>query len=207
MEALYVTVGMSRTKHAMTDVTNQIDSTGIGYQTTVNMNNYDNAYFGLSTPIPIGNWFMAELQLSESYNRYTSVLFDGEYDNHSWIFNASTTMTFSLPKTLKIQTWVWYQSPGMYGIFNTRSMGGSGASISKSFYNKQLSLTLAIYDAFRTNGMRAYINYQNQDAYIRMIPESPRVMLRVTYKFGNTKATRKAQDKSGADDLQNRTGK
>ncbi|CAN5917605.1 outer membrane beta-barrel family protein [soil metagenome] len=207
MEALYVTVGASRTKHAMTDVTNQIDSTGVGYQTTVNLNNVDNVYFGFNTPIPIGNWFMAELQLSESYNKYTSVLFDGQYDNKSWMFNASTTLTFSLPKTLKIQTWVWYQSPGVYGVFHMRSQGGSGASVSKSFLNKQLSMTLAIYDIFQTSGLRAYINYQNQDAYISFIPETPRVFLRARYTFGNTKATRKAQDKSGADDLQNRTGK
>lgn len=207
MEALYVTVGASRTKHAMTEVTNQVDSTGIGYQTTVNMNNVDNVYFGFNTPIPIGDWFMAELNLSETYNKYTSVLFDGQYNNTSWMFNGSTTLSFSLPKTLKIQTWVWYQSPGVYGVFQMKSQGGSGASVSKSFYNKQLSLTLAIYDIFQTSGLRASVNYQNQDAYISFIPETPRVFLRARYTFGNTKATRKAEDKSGAEDLQNRTGK
>ncbi len=70
-----------------------------------------------------------------------------------------------------------------------------------------MTLTLAIYDIFQTSGLRAYVNFQNQDAYIAFIPETPRVFFRVRYTFGNTKATRKAQDKSGADDLQNRTGK
>jgi hypothetical protein len=207
MEALYVTIGASRTKHAMTEVTNQVDSTGIGYQTTVNMNNVDNVYFGFNTPIPMGNWLMAEIQLSEIYNKYTSVLFDGEYDNKNWMFNGSTTLTFSLPKTLKIQTWVWYQSAGVYGVFNMRPQGGSGASVSKSFYNKNLTLSLTVNDIFQTTGMRAYVNYQNQDAYLSFTPETPRVFFRVNYKFGNMKATRKAEDKSGADDLQNRTGK
>jgi hypothetical protein len=55
--------------------------------------------------------------------------------------------------------------------------------------------------------MRASINYQNQDVYLEFIPETPRIVFRVRYSFGNTKATRKAEDKSGADDLKNRTGK
>lgn len=207
MEALFVTAGLSRTKDAMTDVTNQIDSTGVGYQTTVNLNAVDNVYFGLSTPIPIGNWFMAEVNISESYNRFTSVLFETPYDQSSWMFNAQTTMTFSLPRTLKIQAWIWYQGPGVYGIFETRSQAGSGASVSKSFMNKQLNATIAIYDIFNSSGMRANIHFQNQDVYLYSRPETPRIALRVRYSFGNLKATRKAEDKSGAEDLQNRTGK
>ncbi len=207
MEALYVTASIGRTNHAMTEVTNQIDSTGIGYKTTVNLNTVDNAYFGISTPIPIGNWFMGEVDLGESYNRYTSNLFDTPYDQKAWSFNVNTTFTFSLKQDFKIQSWFWYNTPGTYGIFHTRSMWGSGASISKSFYEKKLSATIAIYDIFNTSGMRASINYQTQDVYLEFIPETPRVQFRLRYAFGNTKATRKATDKSGADDLKNRTGK
>jgi hypothetical protein len=116
-------------------------------------------------------------------------------------------MNFSLPKTLKIQTWIWYQGPGTYGIFDVRSKAGSGASVSKSFLNKQLNATIAIYDIFNSSGMRADVHFQGQDVYINMRPETPRVVLRLRYTFGNSKAARKAEGKTGADDLQNRTGK
>jgi hypothetical protein len=207
MDALYVTVGVNRTKHAMTDVTNQIDSSGISYQTTVNLNTVDNAYFGFSSPIPIANWLMIELELGEAYNHYHSTLFDSEYDKESWSFNGSATASITLPHTLSIQMWGWYQSPGTYGIFETKSQWGSGASVSKSFYKKQLTTSIAIYDAFHTTGIRASISYQNQDAYVAFISETPRVVFRVRYTFGNSKANRKEQNKSGADDLKNRTGK
>lgn len=207
MEALFLSVGAGRTKHAMTDVTNQVDSTGIGYKTTVNLNNVDNLYFGFSTPIPIGNWFMGEIELNESYNRFTSNLYGTNIDNKSWMFYGSSNFTFSLKHDLKIQVWYWYQGPGTYGIFNSKSKSGTGVSISKSFFNKQLSVTVVGSDIFHQNGMRAYINFQNQDVYLSFIPETPRVSLRLRYTFGNKKATRKAESKSGADDLKNRTGK
>ncbi|CAN5385173.1 outer membrane beta-barrel family protein [soil metagenome] len=207
MEALYVTVGAGRTNHAMTDVTNQVDSTGIGYKTTVNLNTVDNAYFGISTPIPIGNWFLAQIDLGEGYTRYNSVLFDSTYDHSSWSFSANSTFSFSLKKNFKIQTWAWYQAPGTYGIFQTKSKFGSGISISKNFFEKSLMTSIAVYDIFNTSGMRASINYQNQDVYIEFRPETPRVQFRVSYSFGNKKAQRKAEEKSGAEDLQNRTGK
>jgi hypothetical protein len=207
MEGLFVSVGAGRTKHAMTDVTNQVDSTGVGYKTIVNLNTVDNAYFGISCPIPIGNWFMGELELNESYNRFTSNLYGTNIDNKSWTFNGSSNFTFSLKHDFKIQVWYWYQGPGTYGIFNSKSQSGTGASFSKSFYNKQLNVSLSGYDLFRQNGMRAYVNFQNQDVYISSTPESPRVFLRVRYSFGNKKATRKAESKSGADELKDRTGK
>jgi hypothetical protein len=207
MDALFVSMGAGRTKHAMTDVTNQVDSTGIGYKTTVNLNNVDNGYFGISSPIPIGNWFMAEIELNESYHRFTSNLYGTNIDNKSWMFNGSTTFTFTLPHSVKFQIWGWYQGPGTYGIFYSKSQGGVGTSISKTFFNKQLSVNLVGNDLFHQNGMRASINFQGQDVYLEFIPETPRVFLRVRYSFGNKKATRKAESKSGAEDLKNRTGK
>jgi hypothetical protein len=191
----------------MTDVTNQVDSTGIGYKTTVNLNTVDNAYFGLSTPIPIGNALLVEVELNEAYNRFASNLFNTEFDNKSWSFNGSTTITLSLPHSLKFQAWGWYQSPGTYGIFHMLAKEGCGASISESFLHKQLSVNLVANDIFHTTGMRATINFQGQDVYLKFEPETPRVFVRVRYTFGNKKASREEKTKSGAEDLKNRTGK
>ncbi len=207
LDALFVTAGVSRTSHGMTDVTQQIDSTGVGYKTTVNLNTVINDYFGFSVPIPIGNWFLMENEFNLMYNRFKSDLFNTPIDNKSLNYTASSNFTFTLPHDLKIQAWGWYNSPGTYGIWKMKSKGGVGCGISKSFFNKQLSASLNVQDIFRTNGMRATINFQNQDVYMEFIPESPRVNLRLRYSFGNNKAVRKAKDKSGADELKDRTGK
>jgi len=207
LDAFFVTAGVSKTSHGMTDVTQQVDSTGVGYKTTVNLNTVINDYFGFSVPIPIGNWFLMENEFNLMYNRFKSDLFNTPIDNKSLNYTASSTFTFSLAKTLKIQMWGWYNSPGTYGIWKMKSKGGVGLGISESFFNKQLSVSLNAQDIFRTSGMRATINFQNQDVYMQFTPEAPRINLRLRYTFGNNKATRKAQDKSSADELQKRTGK
>ncbi|HEU4718929.1 MAG TPA: TonB-dependent receptor [Bacteroidia bacterium] len=207
LDALFVTLGGSRTKFAMTDVTQQVDSTAIGYKTTVNLDNVYSGYFGVSCPVPIGKWFMMENDLNLSYNQYKSDLFGTLVDNKSWMFNGSSNLTFRLPQEWKLQLWGWYNSPGTYGIFRMKARGGVGGGISKTMLNRQLQFNLTVQDLFRTTGMHATINFQNQDAYVEFRPDSPRVYLRVRYSFGNSKATRKAQSKTGADDLKDRTGK
>ncbi|HTL83337.1 MAG TPA: TonB-dependent receptor [Bacteroidia bacterium] len=207
MDAAFVTVGGSITSNAMTDVTNQVDSTGVGFKTTVNLSTGESAYFGISCPIPIGKWFLMENEINLSYSKYHSPLYGSTLDIQSWMWNPSTNITIILPHEWKIQTWGWYQSPGTYAMFHTKSKAGVGCGLSKNCLNKQLQLSLNVQDIFSTNGMRATINYQNQDVYLEFIPESPRVFIRARYTFGNSKATRKAQTISGADDLKGRTGK
>jgi iron complex outermembrane recepter protein len=207
MDAVFVTTGVGRTLHSMTDVTNQVDSTAVGYKTTVNLDHTDNAYFGLGSPVPIGRWFMGEIEFGASYGRFVSDLYGTPIDIKAWMWNASTNMTFMLPKDFKVQAWGWYNSPAVYGIFYTKPQGGVGFGISKTFFNRQLTINASAMDVFHTSGMRANINFQNQDMYVEFIPETPRVYVRVRYSFGNRKATRKAETKSGADELKNRTGK
>ncbi|MBI3509362.1 MAG: TonB-dependent receptor [Bacteroidetes bacterium] len=206
MDALTVTAGGSLVSNAMTDVTQQEDATGIGYKTTVNLKTVQHGYLGFSCPVPIGNWLMMENDFNYMYDRYSSVLYGTTIDNRNNTWTASSNLTVSLPGNLKFQAWGWYNAPATYGIFHMKERWGTGAGISGTFCNKQLNVLLNVSDIFRSNGMRATINFQNQDMSLRFVPESPRVYLRVRYSFGNSKATRKAETKTGADELKDRTG-
>lgn len=206
MDAVFFSVSGSRTKYAMTDVTKQIDSTGSTFKTTENLNTVENLSFGLSSPVPVAKWLMMETEFNVVYNRFASELYGTMIDNRNWMFNGSANLTFMLKGGWKAQAWGWYRSPATYGIFRSKSMGGVGASLSKNFLENKLQLSLTVTDIFRTNGMRASINFQNQDVYMEWTPDSRRVYLRVRYSFGNTKAARRDAAKSGADELKQRTG-
>lgn len=207
MDAAYLSVGFSRTRFAMQDVTRQIDSTGVTFQTTENFDNVDGMYIGLGIPVPIGEWFLMENNLSYSTSRFQSNLYGTEVNNFSAFYNLSTNLTFSLKKAWKIQVWSWYQSPLTYGIFELKSTSGTGCSVSKSLLDNKLNINLSAMDIFRKNGNRVNVDFQNQHLYLQEIPESPRFSLSVRYNFGNTKAARRSQFESGADDLKDRTGK
>jgi outer membrane receptor protein involved in Fe transport len=205
-EAAFLTVGAIHTRNSMTDVTRQIDSTGTTFQTTENLRTADNAYAGFSIPIPLGKMIFFQTEFNAAYNRFYTDLYGTSIDNRSWVYSASANFSISLPKTWKIQGWGWYRSSMLYGIFNLGSMAGVGCGISKSFMNEQLQLSATVTDIFHTNGTRVKINFQNQDVRLVNDPESRRVYLRARYSFGNKKAARKENSKSGAEELINRTG-
>jgi iron complex outermembrane recepter protein len=148
-----------------------------------------------------------ENQISYSAMQFKTDLFSTPINNSSDFFNLSTNVTISLKKDWKIQAWSWYQSPLTWGLFELKSQSGTGFGFSKSFFNKQLNLNLSFFDIFRKNGTRAYINFQNQKVYANIIPESPQFFFTARYNFGNTKAARRSEFESGADDLKDRAGK
>lgn len=207
LDAAYISVGFSKTKHAMQDVTQQIDSTGVTFQTTKNFNDVDGAYVSIGLPVPIGSWFLMENQFSYSGTRFRSDLFGTSVDTKSSFINASTNITFSLKNNWKIFTWGWYQSALTYGIFKIKPVGGTGFGFSKGLLNNKMQLNLSFMDILQTNGTRVTVDFQNQHVSLRSIPESPQLFFMVRYNFGNTKAAKKAEFENGADDLKNRTQK
>lgn len=207
LDAAYLTVGFSKTTDAMQDVTQQIDSTGVTFQTTKNFNNIEGAYAAIGIPVPIGSWFLMENNISYSAMRFQTDLFGTPIDNKTSFVNLSTNVTFTLKHDWKIQAWSWYQSGFTYGIFKIKSQSGTGCSFSKGMLNNKLQLSLSFYDIFRKNGNRVTVNFQNQNVKLRTVPESPQLNFMLRYNFGNSKAAKKSQFQSGADDLKDRTGK
>lgn len=207
LDAAYLSVGFQKTKNAMQDVTQQIDSTGVTYQTTKNFNTVEGAYASIGIPIPIGEWFLMENNISYSSMRFKSDLFGTTIDNKTSFVNLSTNLTFTLKHDWKIQAWSWYQSGFTYGIFNIKSKSGTGCSVSKGLLNNKLQLSLSFFDIFRQNGTRVTVNFQNQNVNLKSVPESPQLFFMARYNFGNSKAAKKSDFESGANDLKDRTGK
>jgi hypothetical protein len=206
MDFIFATVGVSRTLNAINDVTNQNDSTGATFQTKVNINTVDNLYGNLGFGTPIGKNWIIENNISASHLSYRSELFGGNVDNQSWLINLYMQHTISLPKDFKVQISGWWQNGFIYGIFQLRPMGGMDVGFSKSLLANKISLSLNFNAIFFTAYPRVNINFQNQNVELKNRNESRRVMFRLTYNFGNSKAARRSQSKSAADDLRNRAG-
>lgn len=206
-DALFVSAGYNLTLHSMTDVTHQIDSTGVTFQTQQNFDKFENMYVGLSFPVPIGEHFMMENQLNYYINRFKSFVYGSPVDNQSRSFNASTNLTLTLKGNWKIQAWGWYRSAMAYGIFDFRPIGGVGGGITKMMLDNRLMLNVSMYDIFRTNTFHTHIEFQGQHVDFKTIPESPSVYFGFRYSFGKTKAAKKSEYDGGAGDLQDRTKK
>jgi iron complex outermembrane recepter protein len=203
---LFVNASVSRRNGGMTDISRQEDSTGIIYQTTVNLNTVDMAYLGISVSHNITKWWINESNIGATYGRFRSNLFGTSFDNANTSFNIDATETFLLPKGYKIQVSGWYASTAYYGIFIFHPRGSVDASISKNFFNNTLQCSINFRDIFRTQALNIHVNFSDQDIRVHHIPDSHTITARVRYNFGNAKAARKSQFKSGADDLKERAG-
>lgn len=203
---LFLNASVSRTTSGMTSISRQEDSTGIIYQTMVNLNTVRVAYFGVSVSNNFYKWWINESNVSVTYAQYESKLYGTEFTNGNATFNADLTETFLIKGGYKLQLSGWYQGRNVYGIFVFHPMGGVDASISKSFFSNTLQCSINAHDIFHTNTFDLHVDFADQDIRVHHIPDSQTVTARVRYNFGNSKAARKSQFKSGADELKDRAG-
>ncbi|MEW6469911.1 MAG: TonB dependent receptor [Bacteroidota bacterium] len=207
MEAVFTGMEFSRTRDAMMEVTQQVDSTGIGYLTTENLSTVDYLGFSLGFPIPVGKWFMMENEFTEVYSSYRSDdLFGSALDREGWAFSYSGNMSFFLPRNLSFEISGWYESGNVYGIFNSGEKWGIDCGLVKFFFNKTLLVAFSAEDIFRTSTFASTITYQGQDVRLSWYDENRSFWFRVRYSFGQTQI-KKSGYSSGADDLKNRTNK
>ncbi|MCA6364579.1 MAG: TonB-dependent receptor [Bacteroidetes bacterium] len=207
MDFIFTTVGASRTFDGIMDVTDQNDSTGATFQTTTNLNQVTNAWANLGFGVPIGKSWIIENNVSCVYLDYQSQLFGGVLNNQSVMWNFYQQHTISLPNEWKVQVSGFLQTGLLYGMFEVERQGYLDIGVSKSFFNKKLNASLNASDILYTSNTRVRVNYQNQNVFLINKQESRRVMLRVSYNFGNAKAARKTQYKSASEEIQKRAGK
>ncbi|TAL60442.1 MAG: hypothetical protein EPN85_07220 [Bacteroidetes bacterium] len=207
MDAVFLSTELSRTHDAMTDITEQIDSTGATFLTHLNLSTVDNAAFTLSFPIPIGKWFMAENSLTETYASYRSPLFDTELNRTSWDFSANSTFKFTLPKDWSIELNAEYQSKARVGLFDMKQQWHNSFGVTKHFFKKMLLFSISFADMFHKSYNDITINFQGQDVHLISNDETREVWGSLRYTFGQAQQKRKSGYKSASEDLQNRTNK
>jgi len=205
MDAVFTAVEFSRTRDAMTDVTEQIDSTGATFLTHLNLNTVDNASFTLGFLIPIGKWFMAENSLTETYSSYRSELFGAELNRQAWAFSFNSSIKFTLPKDFSIELSGEYHTNMRMGVFDMKRAGQIDMGITKYFFKKTLLVAFTLEDMLRTSTEYININYQGQDVQLRSYDENRSVWIRVRYTFGQSQQKRKSGYKSASEDLQQRS--
>ncbi|HET6991925.1 MAG TPA: outer membrane beta-barrel family protein, partial [Bacteroidia bacterium] len=204
---LFTTVGFSRTYGGIADATHQVDSTGILNQSSINLNTIDYGYVNVNFSIPITKWWINECNVALNYNHYKTNLNGANLDRANTAVDLYANETFLLAHGWKFEASAWYQSSTVYTIFTIRPSADISLGVSKNFFKEKLHLSVNASDLFYSNTQKVYIDFDNQHLYARHAFDSRVVYVRLRYNFGNSKAARKSQFKSAADDLQKRVGK
>lgn len=207
MDAVFLAADYSRTKDAMTDVTLQIDSTGVTYLAHENLSTVDNASLSLAFPIPIKKWFMAENSIAETYASYRSPLYGEELNRKAWGFIASSTLKFMMKNDWTLEISGSYNSKMKMGIFDIQEQYRTDIGLVKYFAQKTWMVSATLNDIFKTSSDRITINFQGQDVVWRSYDEERTFWLRVRYTFGKQQQQRRSGYKNSAEDLQQRANK
>ena len=203
--AVFLTLNYNRTTDAITQVLLQEDSIQTTFQTTVNLNRINNYSVNLSAPVPVTQWWTANVNLTSFYNQVQSPFSEGGViDNSQLSYSLNAQNTFSLPQEIKLEVSGYYNSPLLYGMFEISEQYQLDLGVTKSFGRFRAQATLN--DVFNWQGNRVVIRQGDVDATVVNDWESRVFRLNLSYRFGNEKIKKARQRDTASEELQQRAG-
>ena len=174
------------------------------FLTTENIEQMEDYSIKLNLPLPISQAIYGFAWVGV----YKSV-FQGELDGFpldagQWSLNAYAETSFKFKGNLRFKLSGWYNAPKRSVIFEESSTGSVSTSVSKSFFEKRLYVSLTYSDIFNTQRWKSEVNFGDMRINLHRTWESNRVGINVRYVFGNTKLKKQAKRNAANDAEQNR---
>lgn len=203
---LNTSLAASRTIGFFTEITDTTETTrsfiqprNLGYQDYYSIN--------VSTPLSFAKWWNAFVNVT-AYQLFNKATFDdgNEISLRVTSYNVYAQNTFQISKTFSAELSGWLNGPGVWGgTFENKPMGGVDFAIKKTLFDDKATLRIAYGDLFRTMHWRGISEFAGVFIDVRGGWESQLLRVNFSWKFGNQSVKIKDR-KSGADDLNKRTG-
>jgi hypothetical protein len=201
------TLGYSHTKDVIMEYLDQNDETNITTSTARNFTSLNNFSLALTLPFDITKWWNSSNNLNFIYNRYKLQESTLDLQNGKFQYNATSNNTFTLPKDIKMEANVFYNSPFIEGLFSGKSQFGLDAGIQKAILSKKATFKFNVTDIFNTgNRYKGYAKYSNIDMTVYNVWQRRRFNFSVTYRFGNSEIKAARQRETGTSAEQKRAG-
>ncbi len=144
-------------------------------------------------------WYTANLMVDFYDYRLEVKLYDKEKTQHDFSWNTRFNNTFKVSPNTRFQLDFSYQSPTVKAQGKSAGFFSSSAAIKQDFFKRKLSATLQVRDVFGT--WKHEFESAGADFYEYKIfnPNTPIVMLTVSYKLNNYKI--KSKKRSGGNDM------
>jgi hypothetical protein len=201
--AYQFTLGYSVTEDAFMQVfdQNQEDRT-----TTTFTDNFDktkNANFRAIIPVEIKKWWNTSTMVQGNYNQFKSQLGQDFLDVEQISYMLRSQQNFNLPKGFKVEVVGMYLSPQIWGQGQIKGLGWVDAGLTKSLMKDKLSLSVNGTDLFRTQIIRAKIDFADIDTSFRQYRSNQGVRFTLRYNFAKGESFR-VKSSSGSTDERNR---
>jgi hypothetical protein len=183
-----LTVGYSVTEDAFMQVFEQDEEARSSTTYTANFDKTKNINFQGVVPVELAKWWNTSNLVQVNYNKFKSLLGIDILDISQVSYLLRTQHNFNLPKGFKFELVGIYLSPQIWGQGEIRGFGWVDAGMTKSLMKDKLSLSINGGDLFRTQWIRASINFADIDTSIRQYrnEQSARITLRYNFSKGQS---------------------
>jgi hypothetical protein len=182
------TLGYSVTEDAFMQVFEQDEEARSSTTFTANFDKTKNFNFQGVVPVELASWWNTSNLVQVNYNKFKSLLGKDVLDISQVSYLLRTQHNFNLPKGFKLELVGIYLSPQIWGQGEVGGFGWVDAGMTKSFMKDKLALSINGGDLFRTQLIRASINFAEIDTHIRQYrnEQNVRITLRYTFSKGQS---------------------
>lgn len=197
------TLGYSETEDAFMQVFIQDEANRTTTTFTDNFDKTRNANFRAIVPVQIREWWGTSNMLQVNYNRFKSQIGDDLLDNSQTSFMLRSQHNLNLPKGFKVEVMGMYLGPQIWGQGEIAGFGWVDAGINKSIMKDRLSISVNATDIFRTQVIRAKVDFADIDTNFEQYRSNQGVRFTLRWSFAQGDSFR-VNKSSGSDEERDR---
>ncbi len=201
--AYQFTFGYSRTNNVFQQIFIQDEEARTTTTFTDNLDRSETWNFRSMIPFDIAPWWNTSNMVQVFNSRFKSMIGDALLDANQTSYNLRTQHTINLPAGFKAEVMGMYVGKAQYGQAVIRGFGWVDAGFTKSLMKDKLTLTVNGTDLFRTQVIRANVQFDNIDTSFRQYRNNQGVRFTLRYKFAQGESFRVGQ-RSGSTEERNR---
>lgn len=196
-------ISYNQTKDVMTWVNGQIDELNTTFEMPQNLSKLINYGISFTASTSFFNWWTGTHFAEVFRNEYSGTTQETSFNNNITSFSLNSQNSFKARKGYTMELSAYYYSGSVYGISSYKSNYEVSAGVQKTLLKDKASLKLMVNDVFQSNRYREQTVFQQINMYMNKRPDSRRVMLSFSYRFGNQN-TNQSKRKTGSEDIQQR---
>lgn len=201
--AYQFTLGYSVTEDAFMQVFEQNQEERTTTTFTDNFDKTKNANFRAIIPVEIQKWWNTSNMVQANYNQFKSQLGQDFLDVEQISYMIRSQQNFNLPKGFKMEVVGMYLSPQIWGQGMIKGFAWVDAGVTKSIMKDKMSLSVNGTDLFRSQVIRAKVDFADIDTSFRQYRSNQGVRVTLRYNFAKGESFR-VRSSSGSTEERNR---
>lgn len=185
--SLVNTLTYTRIDNVMLHYTAQDDSSKITIESMKNMKYNNYVAYSAFFRHELKKWWSLSANGLLAYIEYSGDIKNTPFHTTNIYYNASVNNTFAAPKSIKIETILFYRSPKNNGVIQAGYRWMFSVALKKAFFKNKLDCSIGVNDIFYTSIGRSSARFSNQDWDFRQTTDTRRLVININYNFGKTK--------------------